>query len=134
MPGLSGFSLERPSLDPVPPGLTPCSNLAVNIANFTCTNVSTFSLHLERPMKALTVRPKNLRIAVTGTPPGLITLEDHAQLYLAPGAVVYGGLLGKPENAKVFGRGIPDGIKLSSSMVQRSSSNPDEFLYPRDRR
>ena len=42
------------------------NNLAVNIAAFTCTNASTLSLHLEKPVKTLTVRPKSLRIAVTG--------------------------------------------------------------------
>jgi len=50
--------------------------------------------------------------------PGLMTLEDNAQVYLAPGAVVYGGFRGKPRNAKVFGHGIIDGSELSSSMVR----------------
>ena len=144
------------------------NNLAVNIASFTCTNASTLSLHLERPVKALTIRPKSLQVAVTGKDrdwslalpgpcklyveaealppllvfadppesdpapdpaktrifgpgahdPGLITLGDNARVYLAPGAVVYGGFRGKPKNARVFGRGILDGSKLSSSMVQ----------------
>jgi polygalacturonase len=49
--------------------------------------------------------------------PGLITLEDNARIYLAPGAVVYGGLRGKPSNARIFGRGILDGSKLNVSMV-----------------
>ena len=144
------------------------NSLAVNIASFACTNPGTLTLHLEQPVKALTVRPKGLRVAVTGKDrdwslalpgpcklyveaessspllifadppednppadpnkarifgpgvhhPGLITLEDNAQVYLAPGAVVYGGLRGKPRNAKVFGRGILDGRELNSSMVR----------------
>jgi hypothetical protein len=50
--------------------------------------------------------------------PGLITLEENDQVCLAPGAVVYGGFRGSPRNAKVFGRGILDGSKLSTSMVR----------------
>jgi hypothetical protein len=55
--------------------------------------------------------------------PGLITLKDNARIYLAPGAVVYGGFRGKPRNAKVFGRGILDGSKLSSSMVELNGAS-----------
>ena len=144
------------------------SNLAVNIAAFACSNACELALHFQQPVKALTVRPKNLRIAVAGKDrdwllklpgpcklyveaealppllvfadppesdpapdpaktrifgpgahdPGLITLDDNARVYLAPGAVVYGGFRGKPKNARVFGRGILDGSKLGSSMVQ----------------
>ncbi len=41
--------------------------------------------------------------------PGLITLKDGDTVYIAGGAVVYGGLRGSPKNARVIGRGILDG-------------------------
>jgi predicted amidohydrolase len=144
------------------------NNLVVNIASFTCTNACKLTLHLQQQVKALTVRPKHLRIAAAGRDrdwtlelpapcklyveaeslppllvfadppedspftdltrtrifgpgvhnPGLITLEDNARVYLAPGAVVYGGFRGGPRNARIFGRGILDGSNLSSSMLR----------------
>jgi hypothetical protein len=48
---------------------------------------------------------------------GLITLKDGEQVYLAPGAIVYGGLRGSPHGARVFGRGILDGSKLDASAI-----------------
>jgi hypothetical protein len=42
------------------------NNRAVYLASFTCTNADKLTLHLEQFVKALTVRAKNLRIAVTG--------------------------------------------------------------------
>jgi hypothetical protein len=63
--------------------------------------------------------PSKVRVFGPGVhEPGLITLEDNAQVYLAPGAVVYGGFRGSPRHAKVFGRGILDGSKLNMSMVR----------------
>ena len=42
--------------------------------------------------------------------PGAITLKDNDRVYLAAGAIVYGGFRGGPRGAKVYGRGILDGV------------------------
>ena len=140
----------------------------VNLVTLACTNPCKVAIHLKEPGKALTVRPKHRRIAVTGKgqdwtlelpgpcqlyveigslppllifaeppesktslddpetrifgpgvhTPGLITLKDDDQVYLAPGAVVYGGLRGSPRQARVFGRGTLDGSQLDDRMVR----------------
>jgi hypothetical protein len=59
--------------------------------------------------------------------PGVITLNDKDRVYLAAGAIVYGGLRGGPRGAKVFGRGILDGSRLGSSLVSLSGASQVEF-------
>ncbi len=59
--------------------------------------------------------------------PGLITLQDNDRIYLAPGAIVYGGFRGSPTNARVFGRGILDGSRLNESMVRLHGAKNVEF-------
>lgn len=60
--------------------------------------------------------------------PGLMTLKDNEQVYLAPGAVVYGGFRGNPREAKVFGRGILDGSRLKTwSMVSLNGARNTVF-------
>jgi len=45
--------------------------------------------------------------------PGLIRLESESTVYLAPGAVVYGGIQAQgQENLRIAGRGILDGSRL----------------------
>jgi polygalacturonase len=44
-------------------------------------------------------------------------LEDDTQVYLAQGAIVYGGFRGSPKNARIYGRGILDGSRLKERMV-----------------
>jgi hypothetical protein len=71
------------------------------------------------PEPKVELDPTKVRVFGPGVhTPGLITLKDNDQVYLAPGAVVYGGLRGSPRHAKVFGRGILDGSKLDASMVR----------------
>lgn len=73
----------------------------------------------EPPEPKVELDPQKVRVFGPGVhTPGLITLKDNDQIYLAPGAIVYGGLRGGPQSAKVFGRGILDGSKLESSMVR----------------
>jgi hypothetical protein len=43
---------------------------------------------------------------------GLIELRDGQTLVLEPGALVYGGIQGRPRNARVTGRGVLDARKL----------------------
>jgi polygalacturonase len=59
--------------------------------------------------------------------PGLITLKDNEQLYIAPGAIVYGAINGSPHNAKVFGRGILDGSLLERSGIRLNHASNVEF-------
>ena len=56
--------------------------------------------------------------------PGLITLNDRDQVYIAAGAVVYGGLRGGPRGAKVFGRGILDGSQLGAALGGPDAAPP----------
>ena len=50
--------------------------------------------------------------------PGMMTLKDNETLYLADGAVVYGGIRGEGlSNIRVFGRGILDGAHMGGRMV-----------------
>lgn len=48
--------------------------------------------------------------------PGIITLQNGDDIYLAPGAIVYGGLRGAAEGARVSGQGTLDGSRLDKSM------------------
>ncbi len=149
------------------------SNLVVAIASFPCPSPGILSLHLDQPAASVIVRPKSLRVPVSGGgrdwklslpgpcklyveigslpplmvfaeapetapapdpartrifgpgihEPGIITLQDDDQVYVAPGAIVYGGLRGGPKNARVFGRGILDGSRLNDSMVQLNGAS-----------
>ena len=46
--------------------------------------------------------------------PGLLYLESHTTVYLAPGAVVYGGIQARgKEDLRILGRGILDGSRLA---------------------
>jgi hypothetical protein len=59
---------------------------------------------------------------------GLLTLKDNEQIYLAPGAIVYGGLRGNPRGARVFGRGILDGRMFDEmDMVSLTGARDIEF-------
>lgn len=59
----------------------------------------------------------NIRIFEPGVhSPGLMTLKDNEQIYIAPGAIVYGGFRGNPKHAKIFGRGILDGSRIADSI------------------
>jgi hypothetical protein len=50
--------------------------------------------------------------------PGLITLKDNETVYIAPGAIVYGGIRAKgARNIRVIGRGILDGGFEFNQMV-----------------
>ena len=57
--------------------------------------------------------------------PGMMTLEDNEILYIAGGAVVYGGIrINNASNVKVLGRGILDGeFKHPRMVVPKNSSN-----------
>lgn len=71
---------------------------------------------------------ENIRVFGPGTHnPGLITLEDNEQLYIAPGAIVYGAINGSPKGAKIFGRGILDGSKLERSGIRLNNASNVEF-------
>ena len=60
--------------------------------------------------------------------PGLITLKDNDRVYLAPGALVYGGLRGSPHGARIFGRGILDGSRVDENhMVLLADAAGVEF-------
>lgn len=59
--------------------------------------------------------------------PGLMTLQDHERVYLAAGAVVYGGIRGGPRGAKIYGRGILDGSRLNSSLVMLDRASQVEM-------
>jgi hypothetical protein len=59
--------------------------------------------------------------------PGLITLKDNEKVYIAAGAVVYGGISGGPHGAKVSGRGILDGSRLRSPLVALTHAAQVEF-------
>lgn len=48
--------------------------------------------------------------------PGIMTLQDGDDIYLAPGAIVYGGLRGAVKGARVSGQGTLDGSRLNKSM------------------
>lgn len=59
---------------------------------------------------------------------GYIELKSNEQLYLAPGAVVYGGIRApEAENITVFGRGIIDGNYEFRQMVQIENSSNIRF-------
>jgi hypothetical protein len=49
--------------------------------------------------------------------PGIIELRDGERIYISPGAIVYGGLRGGAEGARMYGRGILDGSRLDDGMV-----------------
>jgi hypothetical protein len=55
--------------------------------------------------------------------PGLITLKDGDTVYIAGGAVVYGGLRGSPKNVRVVGRGILDGAYQYRLVLLEGASN-----------
>ena len=57
--------------------------------------------------------------------PGVMTLKDGDQIYLAPGAVVYGALRGSPRGAKIFGRGILDGSRFDEHHMIRLANASD---------
>jgi hypothetical protein len=60
--------------------------------------------------------------------PGYITLTDNQTLYIAPGAVVYGGIrIDGAENIRVTGRGILDGGFEFSRMVRVDNSENISF-------
>ena len=60
--------------------------------------------------------------------PGLITLNDNDILYIAGGAVVYGGIrLNGSSNVKVLGRGILDGNYQFKRMVFLENGSELEF-------
>ena len=59
--------------------------------------------------------------------PGVITLNDNDRVYLAAGAIVYGGFRGGPHGAKIYGRGILDGSRLNGPMVSLNGASRVEF-------
>jgi hypothetical protein len=73
--------------------------------------------------------PNHVRVFGPGAhEPGMMTLQDQEQVYLAPGAVVYGGFRGNPRGAKVFGRGILDGSRLKTwGMVSLNGASNTVF-------
>lgn len=65
-----------------------------------------------------TERDKNIRIFGPGVhTPGIMTLNDNEQIYIAPGAIVYGGFRGNPKHVKIFGRGILDGSLMKDRTI-----------------
>lgn len=60
--------------------------------------------------------------------PGMITLEDNEIIYIAGGAIVYGGIRTKgASNIKVLGRGILDGGFVHNRMVVLNDAKNIEF-------
>ena len=60
--------------------------------------------------------------------PGLITLADNESVYIAPGAIVYGGIRADgAANIRVFGRGILDGDFEHQRMVLVENSRNVTF-------
>jgi len=61
--------------------------------------------------------------------PGLMTLKSNETVYLAPGALVYGGLRAEPgaRNLKVVGRGVLDGGFEIEDMVKLEDCHGVEF-------
>jgi hypothetical protein len=59
--------------------------------------------------------------------PGLITLKDNEKVYIAAGAVVYGGIGGGPHGAKIYGRGTLDGSRVKSPLVALTHAAQVEF-------
>ncbi len=71
---------------------------------------------------------ENLRVFGPGVHnPGVMTVTDNEQIYIAPGAIVYGAIEGSPDGAKVFGRGILDGSKLERSGIRLNNASNVEF-------
>ena len=59
--------------------------------------------------------------------PGVIRVRDNEELYIAPGAIVYGAIEGSPRRAKIYGRGILDGSRLEKSVVKLNNASNVEF-------
>ena len=60
----------------------------------------------------------NIRVFGPGiSKPGAMTLKDNEQVYLAPGALVYGTIRCNVRNVRIFGEGILDGSQTRGSLV-----------------
>ena len=108
------FSLQLPG---------PCK-LYIEIDNMPPLLVFADSIEKDIPIKG----DNNIRIFGPGMHnPGVMTLKDNEQIYIAAGAVVYGALKGSSKGAKVFGRGILDGSKLKHSGINLNGASDVEF-------